>query len=177
MKRQISTFLYYLANESEEILRSLSSTEVNTYADAVGIFEKFFKVRKNVVFERAHFNQSCQAPGETAEQHILALYQLLEDCNYGVSKTEMIRDRLVVGIQDTDLSQHLQLDAALMIVKAKKTIRQAEAVKELQSKLAGIGDQEMNDTVPHRSHGSKFTRQQKDTLSTKHWNNMYNYQN
>ena len=42
----------------------------------------------------------------------------------------MIRDRLVVGIRDNALSKRLQLDAALTLDKAKKTVRQQEAVGE-----------------------------------------------
>lgn len=39
-------------------------------------------------------------------------------------EAEMIRDRLVIGIWDTSLSEHLQLDADLTLEKAKKAIRQ-----------------------------------------------------
>ena len=48
----------------------------------------------------------------------------------------MIRDRLVVGIQDNGLSERLQLsDADLKLEKAKKMIRQREAVHEQQFAL------------------------------------------
>jgi len=50
----------------------------------------------------------------------------------------MIRDRLVVGIQDLSLSEHLQLDPELTLEKAKKLVRQLEAVKE-QQVLKGAG--------------------------------------
>ena len=58
----------------------------------------------------------------------MELYKLAESCNYGNMKDEMIRDRLVVGIRDNALSKRLQLDAALTLDKAKKTVRQQEAV-------------------------------------------------
>ncbi len=64
------------------------------------------------------------------EQYIMELYKLAESCNYGNMKDEMIRDRLVVGIRDNALSKRLQLDAALTLDKAKKTVRQQEAVGE-----------------------------------------------
>ena len=51
----------------------------------------------------------------------------------------MIRDRLVVGILDTAMSEKLQLDSALDLEKAMKQIRQREAVKEHQSHLRGDG--------------------------------------
>ena len=40
---------------------------------------------------------------------------MAENCNYGNMKEEMIRDKLVVGIRDTALSQKLQLDADLTL--------------------------------------------------------------
>ena len=49
----------------------------------------------------------------------------------------MIRDRLVVGIRDMALSEKLQLDAELTLEKAKKAIRQREAVHEHQDVLTG----------------------------------------
>ena len=50
-------------------------------------------------------------------------------------KKEMIRDRLVVGIRDSSLSERLQMDDALTLEKANKLVRQRDAVKEQQSFL------------------------------------------
>ena len=47
----------------------------------------------------------------------------------------MLRDRLVVGIRDGALSAKLQLEATLTLEKAKKTIRQKEAVQEQHQQL------------------------------------------
>ena len=52
----------------------------------------------------------------------MELYRLSENYDYGELGSEMIRDRLVVGIQDTALSQQLQLDAGLTLEIAKKRI-------------------------------------------------------
>ena len=35
-------------------------------------------------------------------------------CNYGELTNEMIRDRIVVGIQDNSMAEHLQIDAELL---------------------------------------------------------------
>ena len=61
----------------------------------------------------------------------------ISNCEYNALKEEMIRDRLVVGIQDTSLSQQLQLDADLTLDKAKTKVRQREAVAEQQKVLKG----------------------------------------
>lgn len=67
----------------------------------------------------------------------MELYRLSENCEYGDTTDNMIRDRLVVGIRDTSLSQQLQIDSELTLEKAKQRIRQREAVSEQQRELKG----------------------------------------
>ena len=71
-----------------------------------------------------------------AEEVITALFAHTENCNYGDLREELIRDRLVIGIKHTALSEHLQLDANLMLDKAMKAVRQREAVQEQQTMLS-----------------------------------------
>ena len=97
--------------------------------------DDFFKVRRNVIYERARFNKRNQLAGESAEKYIMELYSLVENCDYGTLTSEMIRDRLVIGIRDEALSEKLQLDAGLTLEKAKKLICQREAVHEQQQVL------------------------------------------
>ena len=140
--KQVSTLLYCLGEEAESILLSTNATEEDrrSYAAVLDKFDAFFRVRRNVIFERARFNRRNQQPGETAEQYIMTLYSLAANCEYGALEEEMIRDRLVVGIRDTSLSERLQIDADLTLEKAKKAIRQREAVQEHQQVLKGAED-------------------------------------
>ena len=126
-----------MGEEAEVVLTSMgiSEEERKAYSTVSIRFDEFFKVRRNVIFERARFNKRDQLQGESAEQYIMELYTLAENCNYGDLTSEMIRDRLVVGIQDETLSQKLQLDPALTLEKAKQMIRQKEAVREQQQVL------------------------------------------
>ena len=137
--KQISTLLYCLGEQAEAVLTSTNITaeERKIYDTVIAKLDEFFKVRKNVIFERARFNRRNQLEGESAEHYIMALYDLAANCEYGDMQSEMIRDRLVVGIQDTALSERLQMDADLTLEKAKKTIRQREAVQEQQRELKG----------------------------------------
>ena len=96
---------------------------------------RFFKVRKNVIFERVRFNRHSQQDGETAEEFITSLYQLVDSCDYGVMQDQMLRDRIVVGIQDQALSQRMQMDPELTLEKAKTFTRQKEAIREQQLML------------------------------------------
>ena len=69
------------------------------------------------------------------EQFITSLYSLAEHCEYGEMKDETIRDHIVVGIRDRPISEQLQLDAELTLEKAKKRVRQCEAIQEQQVTL------------------------------------------
>ena len=104
--------------------------ERKKYQEVLGKFDGFFKVRKNVIFERARFNRRNQLADALAEQYITALYSLAEHCEYEGWKDQMICDRLVVGLKDSALSKRLQMDPDLTLEKAKKAARQREAVKE-----------------------------------------------
>ena len=64
----------------------------------------------------------------TAEQFITSLYNLA-DCEFGGLKEQLIYDRIVVGIRDFSLSTKLQMDSELTLEKAKRLIRQQEAVR------------------------------------------------
>ena len=47
----------------------------------------------------------------------------------------MIRDRIVVGIQNNSLSERIQMDSGLTLEKAKRMVRQREAIHEHQEIL------------------------------------------
>ncbi len=138
-ERQISTLLYCMGEDAEETLNSTDITEANrkVYNTVVLKFDEFFKIRKNVIFERARFNLRAQGERESIEQFITSLYSLAESCEFGALKDELIRDRIVVGIRDKALSQRMQVDPNLTLEKAKREVRQREAVQEQQGVLDG----------------------------------------
>ena len=74
----------------------------------------------------------------TKEQgFIRSLHELAENCDFG-NKAEQIRDRVVIGIRDKELSEKLQLLPDLTLDKACEMTRNSELVKtqvkNLQSK-------------------------------------------
>ena len=154
--KQVQTLLYCMGEEAEAVLSSTDITEdeKKVYDTVLDKMDGYFKVRKNVIFERARFNRRNQQDGESAEQYIMILYRLAENCNYDDLKEEMIRDRLVVGIKDAALSQQLQLDADLTLEKAKKKIRQREAVGQQQKELKETNEEAKVDEL----HSKRFSK-------------------
>ena len=62
---------------------TISDADRKKYENVMLKFDEFFKVRRNVIFERARFNRRVQKEGESADQFITALYELIETCEYG----------------------------------------------------------------------------------------------
>ena len=124
-----------MGEEAEDVLTStnINGDEKKNYEAVLGKFNDYFKVRNNVILERARFNRRNQLRGESVEQCITDLYRLAEICEYGDLTPDMIRDWLVVGILDLKLSKRLQMDPNLTLEKAKMLIHQSEAVQEHQA--------------------------------------------
>ena len=57
------------------------------------------------------------------------MYDLAEYCDFGNGKDENIRDRIVIGAQDKQLSSRLQLKAYLDLAMAIQMTRQSELIK------------------------------------------------
>ena len=130
---QVNTLLYSMGDEADDILRSftLSADDMKKYDIVKDKFDHYF-VKK--IFERAKFNMRKQEEGESVDSFVTALYALAEHCSYGALHDEMIRDRLVVGLQSAKMSEKLQLDSELTLEKA---VTQAEAIKQQQTLLRG----------------------------------------
>jgi hypothetical protein len=126
-----------MGEDAEDTLASthIPADDRKDYAAVLKKFDDFFKVRRNVIFERAKFNRRVQLDGESAEQFITSLYSLVETCEYGDLTEEMIRDRIVVGIRDQALAERLQTIPDLTLEKAKTHVRQREAVHAQQLAL------------------------------------------
>ena len=87
--------------------------------------------------------------------NLLSAQPQAETCEYSDLTSELLRDRLVVGIQDSLLSECLELDPSLTLEKAKKVEYQTEAVQEHQIvlKQAGSADKfSVVEQIRHTTH-------------------------
>ena len=133
---QVNTLIYAMGDEADDILRSfnLSEDDSKRYDAVKGKLEN---KRRNVIYERARFNMRRQEENEAIDTFVTALYALAEHRGYGSLHDEMIRDRIVVGIRNTSLSERLQLDPKLTLESAVTQVRQSETVKQQQAVLRG----------------------------------------
>ena len=128
---QVSTLLYCMGPESEQVYSNFKFTnedDRNNFKKVMEKFDQHFIPQRNVIFERARFNQRCQEENESIEAYVRALFEFAEHCDFENRKEDFIRDRLVIGLRDKELSQYLQLEKNLTLSSAVDTCRHRELV-------------------------------------------------
>ncbi|CAC5416847.1 unnamed protein product [Mytilus coruscus] len=125
------------------------------------MYSGYDKVRRNVIFERAKFNKRKQDDDEGVESFVTSLYTLTEHCGYNDLRQEMIKDRIVVGIKDSNLSLKMQLDPELTLKKATDMARQSESVKKQQAIMRCDNPNSNVDAVKSKFNKTKFVKKQK----------------
>ena len=104
---------------ADDILITLRLDEEKaTYEEVTQALNKHYEGRRNVIVERARFNRRKQQPGEPIDAFIQDLYRLADYCEYAELKDSLIRDRIVVGVSNEKLSDHLQSKSDLTLDKA-----------------------------------------------------------
>ena len=106
---QVATLLYSMGDCADDILTTLDIDESKaSYQEVKTALNTYYKVRTNVIVERAKFNTRLQQENEPIDTFIQDLYRMVESCNFGTLKDEFIRDRIVVGVHSENLSDSLQ---------------------------------------------------------------------
>lgn len=158
--RKVNTLLYCLGAKADDVLSTfgLTAQQMNDYDVVSQRFTEYFCVRRNVIFERARFNRRMQSRGESIEEFILDLYRLIGTCDYGDRSDEFLRDKIVVGIADIELSEKLQADDQLTLARAKELIakqstllRASETVAQADAVRSGNRPRSRNQSQAKRS--------------------------
>ena len=105
------------------------------YAKAMRSLDANFAHQVNIPFERHQFRQAKQEESETADQFVLRLFQLSENCEFGEAKEEYIRDQLIDKYRSLNLRKKLLgASGTLTLQKAREIARSTEAA-ESQARL------------------------------------------
>ena len=111
--------------EADNIFRSfkLSEDDSRSYKTVSEKFTSHFVKKHNVIYERARLNMRQQEEEEPVDAFVTDVYSLAEHCDFNDLHDQLIRDRIVVGIRDSKLSEKLQLDSELTLEKAITKVR------------------------------------------------------
>ena len=59
------------------------------------------------IMQRFHFNSRVRKTGESVTNYLAELRALTQHCNFGGMLEDMLRDRLIIGINDLMLQRRL----------------------------------------------------------------------
>ena len=97
-----------MGKECLQIFLNLNcGTEELTINVALKALEDHLLPKRNVVYERYVFNSCFQAPEEPIDHYVNRLRKLALSCQFGTLTKEMIRNRLVISIQDKNTKARL----------------------------------------------------------------------
>ena len=89
-------------------------------ADIVKCLKAQFNPKQGVAVHRYKFNSRVRQRGESVASFVAELRHLAIDCEFGDSLNEMLRDRLVCGVNDSRIQRRLLSEADLDFDKALK---------------------------------------------------------
>ncbi|RUS83602.1 hypothetical protein EGW08_008656 [Elysia chlorotica] len=101
-----------------------------TYREILDILENHHNPRPSTIVQRFKFNSRVRAPSESVRVYVAELKRLSEFCEYNDSLEEMLRDRLVCGINDSRIQQRLLSERQLTFAKTLEIAQAMEAAAE-----------------------------------------------
>ena len=121
---QVSALIYSMGPEAEHLLTSfdLPESDARTYDVVIGKLNDYFLPRSNIIAERQLFETRNQREHESNELYIRTIMTQAEKCDFGATKSERVRDRLIAGMLDKQMSRKVQLQALDESVTMDKVI-------------------------------------------------------
>jgi hypothetical protein len=119
--KQKAVLLTVCGPELYQLVRSLTypgKPTDHTYADLIVLVTTHLNPKPNIIVERYKFNMRVRKSGESVSAFVGELWSLSRNCEYNESVNDMIRDRLVVGINDIGIQKKLLGEGTLTLKKA-----------------------------------------------------------
>ena len=134
-----ATFLSCVGEDAMKILQGMdfASEDDRTKLDIVlNKFQELCLGETNETYERFVFNSRQKKENETVDQYVTALRTLAQTCNFCTClRDSLIRDRLVIGINDSATQKKLLQDRKLTLSKAIDLCRSSETTRKQIKKL------------------------------------------
>ena len=158
-----SAFLAVIGPTTYTLVRNLVSPAKpgeKSYDELVKALKDHFNPTPSETVQRSRFHNRVRKPGESVATFVAELRSLAEFCNFGAVLDDMLRDRLICGINNSKIQQKLLAEKKLTLTSAIETAQGMETAARNAKEMA----QQDNGESVHRVTSS--TRG-KDTGSTK----------
>ena len=140
-----------------QLIRNLVSPKKPTefkIDELIDIVRKHHDPKPSAIMQRFRFNSRNRHTGESIAAYVAQLCQLAEHCEYGTTLNDMLRDRVVCGVDDLRIQRCLLAEPQLTFDKTFEIAMASESaeknVKDLQLG-AQLSDSPVNKLSTHYS--------------------------
>ena len=161
VRKKKSVFLAVVGPTTYALLQNLVAPAKpgdKTFVELVAALKEHFKPTPSETVQRSKFHTRVRKPGESVADLVAELRSLAEFCNFGTSLNDILRDRIVGGINSSKIQQRLLAEKDLTLEKAVNLSQGMETATKYVQELAQTGSEavaiksEVNQVTPyHRS--------------------------
>ena len=155
--KQRAIFLSVVGGETYGKLRSLVAPQKPgdvSLSQLLAHLQRHFEPRPSETVARFRFFTCCRVAGQSVQEYIARLRKLSEHCNFGSFLSNMIRDRLICGVNADAIQTRLLSEPSLTLERATEIAVALEAaghdVQELKGGFRGGGDATSSAADVHR---------------------------
>ncbi|KAK9747084.1 hypothetical protein QE152_g5617 [Popillia japonica] len=131
----------------------LSDDEKTTVNNVISAIRSRLISKRNVIYERAMFNSCNQETDEKFDDYYRKLEKLIENCEFKDFKSDLLRDRIVLGIKNKELRKRLMTKADLTLRETLDLCRIDELTNQEMQELS-------TETVNKISNARSFLRKE-----------------
>ncbi|UYV76145.1 hypothetical protein LAZ67_13002839 [Cordylochernes scorpioides] len=162
VKQQRAILLHNIGDDALNIYKTFGLQETLTNPTITEILEKFdnhFKPFKNVIYRRYNFFSEVQEKNQSFDDFVTKVKNKAVDCDFGDLTESLIRDRIVLGVLDKNLTERYLQDPDLTLSKAIALGRATESsrtqLKEIKEevtvdKLSSYKETSSNKNTEHK---------------------------
>ena len=158
----VSTLLSVIGEEAVKAFDTFAWAEgqsENKIRDLLAKFDKYCEPRTQVTYKHYGFNNCKQEPGQGISAYVTELRAIAKNCAHNeITPDEILRDRLVLGVRDEKIREHLlrvndlTLSKTIDICKAsEQTSQQLKLITSRTDESVGAINTELplNTRRPH----------------------------
>lgn len=130
-ERKIALLLTVAGRAALDVYNTFTFTEheEGKYDVVMKKFEDYCTPKKNETYERYVFRNRLQKESESIEQYVTDLRLKSQSCNFEGLRDSMIRDQIVIGVQDNKVRMQLLKESKLTLDKAVEICQASECTK------------------------------------------------
>ncbi|KAK9511200.1 hypothetical protein O3M35_005806 [Rhynocoris fuscipes] len=125
--------LHLIGDQGLDIYNSFkwnSNDDKNNFQIVVDKFNQCFNGKKNILYERCRFFKCRRQKGQSVDSYINELKRIAAHCEFDSQEENLIRDQLVLSIEDENLQEAIFTEDIVSLNKVVEYLKRCDGLKE-----------------------------------------------